>query len=348
MMGLKKIMATGLAAMMTLGMLGCSSDRIETSTAEKMQENEVEEEQDTKELAEAVTDAAETAEGEKLTVGFCVQDMTITYFMNVIAGLTDHAEQYNIEFEVHDAKSDAASQVTAIENYITKKVDCIVIIPVDPIVPESAVKEAEEAGIPVISWSEYIEGSSAFLTVDQYQYGFTTGETAGQWILDNMENQEDAKVLFVYVPEVEALAERGRGLMDGLESVAPNAEVVATQAGNTPEAGMSAVETTLQKYPDLNVVVCCNDSVALGACEALAAAGKDPSECCVCGCDGDGEALQKIKSGDFMVGTVDIGAYNQGEVFLQMARKVVEEGPQETRYWEMTAVTAENVDTYLK
>ena len=140
MMGLKKIMATGLAAMMTLGMLGCSSDRIETSTAEKMQENEVEEEQDTKELAEAVTDAAETAEGEKLTVGFCVQDMTITYFMNVIAGLTDHAEQYNIEFEVHDAKSDAASQVTAIENYITKKVYCIVIIPVDPIVPESAVK----------------------------------------------------------------------------------------------------------------------------------------------------------------------------------------------------------------
>ena len=186
-----------------------------------------------------------------------------------------------MEVQVIDGHSDATTQVTAIENLITQGVDCIVICPVDTVAPETAVAEAQAAGIPVISWSEHIEGSNAWVAVNNYDYGFENGKIAGQWILDNLDSQEDAKVMYVYVQESEQLIERGNGMKDGVASLAPDAETVAIQSGNTTEAGMEAVETTLAKYPDLNVIVCSNDSVALGAYEAMIAAGKGEDNICL-------------------------------------------------------------------
>jgi ribose transport system substrate-binding protein len=282
-----------------------------------------------------------------LKVGFTVQDLTIPYFISLIRGINDHAKEYGIEVRVHDGKSDATSQVTAIENFTTEGVDAIVICPIDPKAPEGAVKGAHAAKIPVISWSEFVNGSDAFLTLKQHEYGFTAGKIAGDWIKKNLAKESDAKVMFVYVPEVAALAERGQGLKDGLKSVAPNATIIAEQAGNTPEAGMKAVETVLTKHRDMNVIVCCNDAVALGAYEAMAAAGRKAGDVCIVGLDATDEAIKKIKGNTMLVGTVDIGAYDQGVKFLKLVRKVVEEGPQkDPEYVDFVPVTKENINKY--
>ena len=127
-------------------------------------------------------------------------------------GVEDFQDNYNMEVQVIDGHSDATTQVTAIENLITQGVDCIVICPVDTVAPETAVAEAQAAGIPVISWSEHIEGSNAWVAVNNYDYGFENGKIAGQWILDNLDSQEDAKVMYVYVQESEQLIERGNGM----------------------------------------------------------------------------------------------------------------------------------------
>ena len=152
------------------------------------------------------------SEDGKIRVGFIVQDLTINYFLSVVQGVEDFQDNYNMEVQVVDGHSDADKQVEAIENLVTKGVDCIVICPVDPVAPEAAVKEAQKAGIPVITWSEKIEGSDAWVAIDNYNYGFETGKIAGQWILDNLDNQEDAKVMYVYVQENEQLIQRGKGM----------------------------------------------------------------------------------------------------------------------------------------
>ena len=296
----------------------------------------------------AISDSNEKS-GEKIKVGFVVQDLTINYFLNVVKGVEDKQDQYNMEVQVIDGQSDATTQVTAVENLITQGVDCIVICPVDTVAPEAAVKQAQDAGIPVITWSEKIEGCNAWVAVDNYEYGMENGKIAGQWILDNLDKQEDAKVMYVYVQENEQLIERGEGMMDGVASLAPNAETVAIQSGNTTEAGMEAVETTLAKYPDLNVIVCSNDSVALGAYEAMVAAGKGEDEVCITGQDADQKNLEYISEGTILKGTVDLDAYGQGELLCKTVQQVLEEGTiEEPIYVSFRPVTEANVDEVLE
>ena len=286
---------------------------------------------------------------EKTKVGFIVQDLTINYFLSVVQGVEDFQDNYNMEVQVIDGHSDATTQVTAIENLITQGVDCIVICPVDTVAPETAVAEAQAAGIPVISWSEHIEGSNAWVAVNNYDYGFENGKIAGQWILDNLDSQEDAKVMYVYVQESEQLIERGNGMKDGVASLAPDAETVAIQSGNTTEAGMEAVETTLAKYPDLNVIVCSNDSVALGAYEAMIAAGKGEDNICITGQDADAKNLEYISEDTILRGTVDIGSYDQGELLCQAVEQVLTEGTVEDPiYVSFKPVTIENVADFIK
>lgn len=280
----------------------------------------------------------------KTKVGFIVQDLTINYFLSVVKGVEDFQDKYDMEVQVIDGHSDAPTQVDAVENLITQEVDCIVICPVDTVAPEAAVKEAQAAGIPVITWSEKIEGADAWIAVNNYDYGFENGKIAGQWILDNLDKQEDAKVMYVYVKENEQLIERGEGMMAGLASLAPDAETVAVQSGNTTESGMEAVETTLAKHPDLNVIVCSNDSVALGAYEAMVSAGKSDAKVCITGQDADEKNLEYISQDTILKGTVDIGAYNQGELLCQSVEKVLKEGKvADPIYVSFTPVTMDNV-----
>jgi len=328
----KKIGSLLLTVLLAASLASCSTQNpLESSTAPSSEE------------------AQDSASKELIRVGFAVQDLTNTYFLSVIDGINDHKDEYGVELLVHDGKSDASSQVTAIENFVTQGVDAIVICPIDTNAPEAAIKEAQAAGIPVISWSELVAGSDAFLTLKQHDYGYTAGKIAGEWAKESFENEPDAQVMFVFVPEVEALAERGQGLKDGFLEIMPNATIVAEQAGNTPEAGMKAVETTLTKYPDLNVVVCCNDAVALGAYEAMAAAGKKAGETCIVGLDATDEALRKIKEDSMLVGTVDIGAYDQGVKFLDLVMDVLQNGPKaEPVYVDFIPVTRDNINEYFK
>lgn len=341
---MKKLLLFFVAVALIFGAAACS---MESPVSESTPSAETDASKSAQVSEPAEAESPGGSADKVLKVGFTVQDLTNEYFVTLIKGIQDHQKEYGVELYVNDAKSDATAQVTAIENFIIQGMDIIVICPIDPVAPENAVKEAQEAGIPVISWSELVNGSAAFLTLDQHQYGYTAGVIAGKWIKENFANEADAKVLYIYVPEVTALAERGQGLKDGLTSIAPNVTIIGEQAGNTPEAGMKAAETMVTSNPDLNVIVCGNDAAALGAYEAMAAAGKKAGEVCIVGCDANSEAIAKIKEGSMYIGTVDIGTYNQGEKFLALAKKVFEEGPQaDPVYVDFIPVTSENISNY--
>ncbi len=339
-----RIFRTLITGMLVLALTGCTNgaalESAPAAPAGEAAEGAAE--------AEAGAPAADKGDGP-IKVGFVVQDLGINYFLNVVQGVQDHQAEHNMEVQVIDGHSDATQQVTAMENLITQGVDCIVICPVDTVAPETAVKEAQKEGIKVISWSEFIEGSNAWVAVNNYDYGFENGKIAGQWILDNLDKQEDAKVMYVYVQENEQLIERGKGMMDGVASLAPNAETVSIQSGNTTESGMQAVETTLAKYPDLNVIVCSNDSVALGAYEAMVAAGHGDDLVCITGQDADAKNLEYISQDTILKGTVDIGSYDQGELLLNSVQKVLDEGDvKDPIYVSFKPVTPENVSEFLK
>ena len=81
------------------------------------------------------------------------------------------------------------------------------------------------------------------------------------------------------------------------------------------------------------------------------AAGKSDEDCCITGCDADEENLKNIAAGTIIKGTVDIGAYNQGEKFCEIVLDTIEVGAKgsikDPVYVDFTPVTEKNVKDFL-
>lgn len=282
---------------------------------------------------------------KRLKFGCTVQDLANPYFVVLVDGMKKKCEEIGADITVVDGKSDAATQVSAVENFIAQKVDAIIIAPIDPIAMEPLVEKAHEAGIPVINPTQRIKGVDANINLIDREYGFEGGKIAGQWIKDKLGGE--AEVAILGHPVMEALVERAKGIKEGILSVAPNAKIVAEQTANTPETGMKAAETILQAHPNVKVIAAINDAGALGAMEAVKAAGKATEDFCIVGLDATPEAIEKIKEGSIFRGTVDIDPFGTGKQTIDVCLKVIEEGPiKEMVKIKMIPVTEENVDQY--
>lgn len=282
---------------------------------------------------------------EKIKIAYTLPDLSNTYFVEVSNGVKARAEELGMDLIIHDGKSDVANQITAFENFIAQGVDAIIVSPLDEKALEPSVKAAKEAGIVVIAANQNVEGSQAFLTVPEYEYGFTIGENAGQWIKDKLNGT--AEVAIFDYPELETIIARGDGIQEGILSVAPDAKIVARQSANNPEKGMAAMENILQAHPDVEVLVCVNDAGALGAYEVIVGANKASDRFYIGGLDATQEAIAKIKEGTIYRATVDIQPFESGKMFVDTALKVKESGDiAEPIVIPMKIVDANNADEY--
>lgn len=338
------MLATGFLAAALL-CSGCStkpetapaSERAATSAAEKTEQDS------------GSDTAAQNENGkfktEGLKIAYTCQDLTNTYFVEVSRGVQARCDELGIEVNIVDGKADVANQITAFENFISKKLDGIIISPIDETALVPSVKAAKDAGIPVISGNQLVEGSDAFITVPEYEYGFAIGEEAGKWIKEKLDGK--AKVAIFDYPELESIIARGNGIQEGILSQAPDAEIVARQSANNPEKGMAIMENILQANPDVQVLACVNDAGALGAYEAVMAAHKDSDQFFIGGLDATDEALNKIKDGGIYRATVDIQPFESGKLFVDTLLEVMQNGPvKETINIPMKVVNTSNISDY--
>ncbi len=282
----------------------------------------------------------------KMKFGYSTMDLANPYFVTVTNGVKDRAAELGIEVTIHDAKSDAASQVTAIENFIAQDMDAIIVSPIDPKACEQLIKMAHDAGIPFINPHQLILGNDANINLKDFDYGYAGGTIAGEWIASEMGGE--AEVAILGFPQMEALIERANGIKAGILAKAPNAKIVSEQSANTPEQGMQAAETILQSHPNVKVICGTNDAGALGAMEAVKAMGMDTADFAIVGLDATGEALAKMKQpGSIYRGTVDIDPYGTGKLIIDIALEVIEKGPiKDMVKIPMIPVTAANIDKY--
>ena len=267
---------------------------------------------------------APAANGQ-LRVGYTTMDLANPYFIALSGGMQELADELGIELHVHDAKQDAAAQVEAIENWITMELDAIIISPFDTEAIRDVTRRAHEAGIPLINGNqEYTGHKDAFATVPEFPYGQSIGVQAGEWIRDNLDGE--AEVAILTREAIGSIVERTEGIIDGIHQFAPNAQIVSRQEALTPAEGQTATENILQANPNVQVIVCFNDSGALGAYEAVMAAGRDSDVFFVGGVDAVPDAIARIKEGGIYRATVDIDPWGTGGLFLRIALDVIENG----------------------
>ena len=280
-------------------------------------------------------------------VGFLVLDLTNPYWNAQVRGAKAKAKELGITLTVYDGQSDPAREIEALENWTAMGIDGIIISAIDSKGCETYVKRAGEKGIPVVAAMHPLQGADARLGLDEYQFGHKAGLEAGKWIKEKLGGEAEFAILAA--DDLKHIVDRGNGIRDGILEMAPNAKLVARQDAYVPDKGMDVTEAILQAHPNIKVIQGINDAGALGAYEAVRAAGKDTPDFYVGGNDATPEGLHKIKEGGIYRCSVDIDPYGAGQREVEMMMDLINGIRIEPRqYVTMTPVTIKNVDDVLK
>lgn len=344
---MKKRFSLLMAALLALTfcMAACSGGGVSGSAPESGQPIVSSQSQDAS-SEHSNSEAWEAMPNEGLKVALTVIDLSNVFFVSLSNGIKDKCEELGFTVTINDGKSDAAVQISAIENFIVQGVDVIIVAPVDSIALEPVLQQAKDAGITIINSNPEVAVKDAFIGIEEYDYGYAAGRIGADWINANIEGQ--AKIGILNRPVTEQLIQRSNGFKDGVTQNS-DAVIVAEQTANTAELGLKAVESILQSNPDITGFVCQNDTAALGAYEALIAAGRKPEDTFVVGVDGLQTAFEKISEGGIFIGTVDSNPYGTGQLCVETALEVRKNGPiAETIHPVLVPVTKDNVAQYLE
>ncbi len=197
-------------------------------------------------------------------------------------------EANGYKFEMVDAQQKTEKQITAIRDFIQKDVDYIVLAPNTEAGWDTVLEEAREAGIPVIIVDRMIE------TTDDTLFTAWVGSNFKQEGYDAVAALEGALKAKGIDPNSELNIVTLQGTMgsspqigrtDGFaEKMAafPGWKMLDKQSGDfTQEKGQEVMQSFLESFPNIDVVIAENDNMAFGAIKAIKAAGK------TCGPNGD-------------------------------------------------------------
>jgi len=186
-------------------------------------------------------------------------------------------EDAGIELKFSDAQGKQENQIKAIRSYIQQQVDVIAFSPVVESGWDTVLKEAKEAGIPVVLTDRSVDSEDDSLYESFLGSDFIVeGERAGDWV-----NTEFADADQVNIVELQGTtgAAPANDRAEGFRNIVtdPKFEIVASQTGDfTRAGGKQVMEAFLQSNPDIDLVYAHNDDMGLGAIEAIEAAGKVP------------------------------------------------------------------------
>lgn len=291
-------------------------------------------------------ESRETGKTETLRFAFMVHDLGNPFWATQAKGAGDMAAEIGVNLNVIDLQVDPAKEINTWENLITSGIDGIIISCVDEKASQEYCRKAQEAGIKVMAAVHPLPGADGSMANDEYHYGFLEGEVAGKFIKANLGGK--AKFALLAADCTPFVIPRTDGIRDGILSQAPGAECVARQDAFQTDVGMSVTESLLQAHPDLQVIGCLNDNGALGAYEAMMAAGKDPETTWIGGTDGVDQALKLIKTGGMYKATVSMAPYASGRTEMEVLHKLVKGEPVVPHQKiKNEAITLENVDNYL-
>jgi ABC-type sugar transport system substrate-binding protein len=195
--------------------------------------------------------------------------------------IKDAAKTAGIDLKFDDAQQKQENQIKAIRNYIQQKVDVIAFSPVVESGWDTVLKEAKDAGIPVILTDRAVDSADKSLYKTFIGSDFVKeGKLSGEWLV----NETKAATADVNIVELQGTTgsapanDRKKGFAAAI-AANPKLKVIASQTGDFTRAGGKAVmEQFLKAHPKIDVLFAHNDDMGLGALEAITAAGKVPGK----------------------------------------------------------------------
>ena len=217
--------------------------------------------------------------GDKITLGFAQVGAESGWRTANTKSIQESATAAGIDLKFIDGQGKQENQIKAIRNFITQRVDVIAFSPVVESGWDTVLKEAKDAGIPVILTDRAVDSQDTSLYKTFIGSDFVEeGKKAGQWLVKEYEGKNEPVniVELQGSPGAAPAIDRKEGFAEVIKAD-PKFKVVASQTGKFERTGGKQVmETFLQSQKDIDVLYAHNDDMGLGAIEAIEAAGKKP------------------------------------------------------------------------
>ncbi|QYR24223.1 ribose ABC transporter substrate-binding protein RbsB [Paenibacillus sp. sptzw28] len=257
-----------------------------------------------------------TGTGGKVTIGLSISTLNNPFFVTLKEGAEKAAKAAGAELIVVDAQDDTAKQISGIEDLIQKKVNVILINPTDSDAIVTAVESANSANIPVITVDRAANGGTVVTHIASDNV--KGGQMAGEYIM-KLIGRKGNIVELQGTAGTSAARDRGKGFHDAVDNK-DGVKVVASQPADFNRAkGLSVMENILQSNSSIQAVFAHNDEMALGAVQAIEAAGK--KGIIVVGFDATDDAVKAVKDGS-MAATVAQKPAEIGQKAIETAIKV--------------------------
>ena len=248
--GFKRMLGLGLAAVCAFGLSACGGGGQSASTT-AAQSGEAK-----SEAGESKSEAAGTETKKEFVIGMSQCNLGEPWRVAMNDQIKMAAEKHP-EFKViyADAAQDNSKQIADIQNFIQQKVDLIITSPNEATPLTNVVKEAYEAGIPVILLDRKIDGDTytQFIGADNVDMG----RVAGEYVANTL------------------LKDGDKGFREGIASN-PKVEIVAVNNADwLREKAITVAEEMLQTNKEIDLFIALNDPMAEGAYIAAKQAGRE-------------------------------------------------------------------------
>lgn len=286
-------------------------------------------------------------EDARPVVGLVMKSLANEFFKTMEEGAQRFAEEDG-SFELiavgMNSETDIDTQVAAMENFITQQVDVIVVAPADSVGMVAPVRRAIDAGITVVNFDVTLDKDAleaAGLPRDFLFVGPDNAEGAqmvGDYLGETL--GEGAKVFIIEGnPGADNARQRRDGFMRSVETY--NMELLASRTAHweTEEAN-TVVTNLLTAHPDVQGIMCANDSMAVGAARALEAAGRDDIE--IVGFDNIGAVQQLIREGKVLA-TIDQFGPEMAANAIRVGLSILDGA--ELSGWQKTPIELVTIDT---
>jgi ribose transport system substrate-binding protein len=277
-------------------------------------------------------------------IGLAVANLQANFFNQIKQSVEAYGAEKGLEVITVDAKGDAATQVSQIQDLLAQNIDALIYIPAGATAAAVPVKAAKAAGVPVVNIDRNADGApgDTFIATDSV----ASAKTVCEHILKQAGGAGNMVIIHGQkgtTPEVD----RSNGCGQAI-AANPGVKVVNEQWSQmwSQDEGFKIAQDMLQADPSISIIFAQADGLALGAAQAVKVANLD-HKVWVAGFDGDTAALEALKEGVFDV-TATQQTQKMGRLGVDAAIALVKgESVPPMQLQDATLTTKENVEQFI-
>lgn len=266
------------------------------------------------------------------------------FFNQINEGAQKAADASGDKLVIFNANNEAAAQNSAIENYIQQKVDGLIVVAIDVNGIMPAVKQASDAGIPVVAIDAILPDGpqKSQIGVDNGKAGADMGAYFLDYVKKNMGGKAKVGIVGALNSYIQNVRQKGfedaiKG--DGIET----SGVVDGQ--NIQDNALAAAENLITGNPDMTAIYATGEPALLGAIAAVQSQGKQDS-IKVFGWDLTAQAISGLDDG-YVVAVVQQDPAGEGKAAVEaLAKLTAGQSVEKSISVPITIVTKENVEPY--